>query len=387
MQATMGVILPVSERWQEVKVFADNWEPLHAFLQYTQNISIPLLRSIHLIRCNPYFAAPDQVFIPSSARVFLPLLGASELENLTTIELEGVHVDWTSPALRGLTKLSFGYHPKDVIPTLTQFRDLLSSCPELDSFVLAGWGPKIDNDSISTGVLQQFRASIMLPRLRNLEIGVMIPAYAADVLSLLVIPSLESLSIDDITRYDQQTIANHNFEPVFNFLSGQSSSLHSPSVSTQSLSSLTVMNLDPGATSFHQFLQGLNSLHALQIRNCAHTTLQALAPSHLGAPCRHLSQLSVEACDLSVLIDIISTRRAAGDIEMEVTFQQDANSIRNPISPETQSHLTQLGIKVLPWCPNNDRQWRSYETDDSEALVAAILEERWDVAGTVIQQQ
>ncbi|KXN81389.1 hypothetical protein AN958_04778 [Leucoagaricus sp. SymC.cos] len=386
MQAVMGIILPAADRWRDLRVAADNWEPLHAFLYYTQKISIPLLRRLHLNRCNPYFAAPDQVFVPSNARVFLSLFGGVEWTGLTSVELEGVHVDWArSPALRGLTRLSLGYHSRDVAPTPSQFRDLMISCPELQSFSLNGWGPILSGGNFPQQELPQFRASIKLPLLRNLELGIMVPSYIVDVLSLFVIPSLESLVIDDITRYNPNALTRQDVGPVFGFLSGQASSFHSSSISIKSLSSIAIMNLDPGETAFHHFLQVVHSLRVLQIRNCAATALNALAPNNLGVPSKDLIRLSIEACDFDILVDTISSRRAQGTREITDAIFSEIHNSTALSTAEMEDRLAQLNIRVSHPPPINHRHSQNFEADDSEDLVAAILEERWDVAGAVMQ--
>lgn len=381
MQATMGVILPEVERWQEMKIFADNWAPLHAFLYYTQNMSTPLLRSLTLRRCNPYFSAPHQTFAPSSSRAFLPLFGNRKLQELRILELEGVHVDWArSMAIRGLTKLSFGYHAKDVLPSLAEFRDLLISCPELDSLVIAGWGPRLGEDlNIRANELKRFYGTIQLPRLKALELGVMIPSYAVNLLSLFTIPSLKLLTLDDITRYDPQTFTSPDFGPIFDFLSGQALSPAPLSISTQSLSALTVMNLNPGEVSFRRFLLGLQGLRVLIIQNCDMSALNALVPSSTGTLCRNLEKLSVEACGPDLLVEVISARRTHQVSPMEVTFQEDARSTIHPLSPETKQNFTRLGIKVIPLPQDRCLSWKRFEVDDSEDFVAAILDEGQDI--------
>lgn len=383
-QAIMGVILPEAERWQEIKMLADNWEPLYAFLYFTQKIALPLLHSVGLRRCNPYFAGPDRTFAPSKLRAFVPFFGGQILENLRTIVLEGVHVDWENlAALRGLTRLSLGYLARDVLPTLDEFRDLLSSSPQLESLVVMGWGPRLSKDpDVKKTKLQQFRATIQLPRLKTFELGVMVPSYAVDLLSLLALPALEALTLDDITRYDAQTLVRPKFDVIFDCLSGQTSrSSHSTSISTHLLTSLTILNLDISYTSFRRFLQGLHQLRVLTVDNCSASALEALSPNNTGVPCQSLQHLSTEACDPCLLIEIIRARRMQHDINaMDVVFRHDQGS---PISTEIARQFAQFDIESLP-SHDRDLSWRKFMMDDSDDLVAAILDERWDVAGAPI---
>lgn len=104
MQVIMGAVLPEIQRWQEITILADNWAPLHAFLHYVQNMFPPLLRKLSLQRHNPYFAGPSQKFAPATSRVFVPLFGNVALEELRTVELQGIHVDW------GKVKSTAGSH-------------------------------------------------------------------------------------------------------------------------------------------------------------------------------------------------------------------------------------------------------------------------------------
>ncbi|KAF9449622.1 hypothetical protein P691DRAFT_727645 [Macrolepiota fuliginosa MF-IS2] len=381
MQATMGVILPEIERWKEMKIYADNWAPLHAFLYYTRNTSAPLLQDLVLQRCNPYFSAPDQRFAPSRSRDFLPLFGNQDLEELKAVELEGVHVDWASSLpLRGLTRLSFGYHAEDVLPSLDEFRDLLLGCPELDSLAVMGWGPRLSRDSHERKTkLQQFRGTLLLPRLRNLELGVMIPSYTVDFLSLFTIPSLEMLTLDGITRYDPKTLSPPHFGSIFDFLSRQASSSPLSYISTHSLSSLTIMNLNPGEEALRSFLFDIQELRALTIQNCDASALTALIPNNVGTPGKDLARLFVESCDPDVLAKVLWARRSYQSPAItDITFRQNAQSGTGPLLPEMERRFAQLNVKVAPSQQIDHFPWRKFEVDDSEDLVAAILDEGGD---------
>ncbi|EKM75212.1 hypothetical protein AGABI1DRAFT_64815, partial [Agaricus bisporus var. burnettii JB137-S8] len=311
-QAIMGVILPEAWRWQEIQMFADNWDPLYAFLHFTQKVALPILHRVDLRRCNPYFAGPDRKFAPLKSRVFLPLFGNQVLENLQDIVLEGVHVDWENlTALRGLTRLSIGYLARDVLPTLDEFQGLLSSSPLLESLVIMGWGPRLSKDpNVKETKLQQFRSKIRLPHLKVFELGVMIPSYAIDLLSLFYIPALEALTLDDITRYDTQTVVSpRRFDVIFDYFSGQAgTSSHPTSISTRLLTSLMITNLDCGQTSFRRFCQGLHQLRIMTVVNCSASVLEALTPGTIGFPCESLRRLSVEACDPNLLIQVVKAR-------------------------------------------------------------------------------
>jgi hypothetical protein len=383
-QAIMGVILPEAERWHEIQMLADNWEPLYAFLYFTQKVALPILHSVDLRRCNPYFASPERTFAPSKSRAFIPLFGGQNLENLQTIVLEGAHVDWENlAALRGLTRLSLGYLARDVLPTPDEFRDLLSSSPRLESLVIMGWGPRLSKDpNVKETKLQQLRGTIQLPRLKNFELGVMIPSYVIDLLSFFYLPALEALTLDDITRYDAQTLVPPKFDVIFDYLSGQASpSSHPTSISTHLLTSLTMMNLDSSPTSFRRFLQGLHRLRVLNVHNCSASALEALSPNDTGVPCQSLRCLSAEACNPHLLIEIIRARRRHEDTEaVDVVFQHD---LGGSIPSEIATQFAQLNIESLP-SPDRDLSWRRFMADDSDDLVAAILDERWDVAGAPI---
>jgi hypothetical protein len=124
----------------------------------------------------------------------------------------------------------------------------------------------------------------------------------------------------------------------------------------------------------------------LQIRNCAATALRALIPSSTSIPCKRLGQLLIEACDPEVLIQVVSARKASNASEIsQITFQQDADTIRRPLPETIEAGFAQLRIKSLPFPPTNHLQWQNIEVDDSDDLVSAILDERWDVAGAVMQ--
>jgi hypothetical protein len=74
------------------------------------------LKSLHLARCNAYFACKGQVFEPAALGQYLPLFGGEEavVLRLREVTLTGVHINWLAPPFSNLTKLELKYQAADV---------------------------------------------------------------------------------------------------------------------------------------------------------------------------------------------------------------------------------------------------------------------------------
>ncbi|KAF9029261.1 hypothetical protein BDZ89DRAFT_1159936 [Hymenopellis radicata] len=190
MEAVLGVLLPHAMRWRSLELLTDTWTPTHAFLSHTRDAAAPILETLSLSRCNAYFAAKGQAFEPAELKEPIPLFGGRVLPCLKRVSLVGVHVDWAQSELRDLLDLELKYHASDVMPSLEEFADILSACPDIRHLSILGWGPRFDGLP---------RAVIRLSKLIRFSLGLVDNEYAIDLLSCMSFPVLQELALEDVS--------------------------------------------------------------------------------------------------------------------------------------------------------------------------------------------
>ena len=199
MDSIMRILVPHAPRWRSIELLTDTWAPIFTFLSCTIAIdSAPHLQTVRLTRCNEYFVARGEAFRPESlASPVAWFQGGTSLSHLRHVSLSGVHVDWTQSGLAGLRELELRYHPRDVMPTLAEFRNILRENAMLERLVILGWGPRTKL-TIEHDPGQDDPQMIDLPRLEALEIGFVDVEYSIHLLSLFALPNLQSLTIEDV---------------------------------------------------------------------------------------------------------------------------------------------------------------------------------------------
>ncbi|THU88343.1 hypothetical protein K435DRAFT_782082 [Dendrothele bispora CBS 962.96] len=206
MKVLLSLLIPHAARWKSFELRTDTWEPIHTFLSTTstQVTPTPLLQSLTLTRCNEYFVGRGQIFLPVESKQPIPLFGGMSLQNLRQVSLAGVHVDWTKSSLRNLRKLEFKYHAYEVMPSLQEFVDILSSCPDLDTLSILGWGPRLDgqnrsgNPNLSNLTTPSTTNPIVLEKLVTFSFGFVDVQYGLNLLSLFRLPSLKDFHLEDL---------------------------------------------------------------------------------------------------------------------------------------------------------------------------------------------
>ena len=192
MEPIMRVFLPHVRRWRRFELLTDTWAPIFTFLWYTRHVkSAPILETVSLSRCNLYFAARGQVFRPISLRQPIQFFGEAALEQLTSVSLVGVHINWKQPSLRNLTNLELKFHASDVMPNTQQFAGIFEACPSLVYLALFGWGPILDIPS---------PVRVRLSNLEKFSFGFLDTHYAIRLLSLFDFPLLEEFVLEDIGK-------------------------------------------------------------------------------------------------------------------------------------------------------------------------------------------
>ncbi|KAG1727135.1 hypothetical protein EDB19DRAFT_1751000 [Suillus lakei] len=285
MENVMRLILPYAHRWQKVELLTDTWAPIFTFLSYTSRIkSTPMLQDVLLSRCNAFFAAKGELFRPSAMR--LP-------------------VSWLGEALRFTAFAGSPLPVYTVMPTLHEFCDIISACPELERLSILGWGPQID---VNVAPKQR---TLHLPRLRDFAFGFIDVDYAIDFLSLFHFPALKTLSLEDISSSldpSHPCDASHLLEYLTAAHHGScTTSSHTFPCATcgpyplSLLSSLELHDLTSCQASLRCFLQETATLDHLVLSGLDKANLQAIVPDLITAAlCPSLLDLKFNGADSTI---------------------------------------------------------------------------------------
>ncbi|KAF7296838.1 Fatty acid hydroxylase [Mycena indigotica] len=180
-------------RWRSMELLTDTWAPIHTFLEFTREWAPPKrLERLVLSRCNAYFARRGQLFQPAALSAPIPLFQAAP-SNLHHLSLVGVHIDWSVFRAPLLTTLELKYHAADIRPSFEQLAAILTSCSLLETLSIIGSGPSLPPPSSSSPPM----IPITIPSLKSLTIGYVDASAAVRLLSLLRLPFLTALGIED----------------------------------------------------------------------------------------------------------------------------------------------------------------------------------------------
>jgi len=339
------LLLTQIHRWRRFEMLADNWAPIFTFLFYTKSISeAPLLETVSLSRCNAYLASRGQTFQPVALRRSLPLLGGSmsDITNLKTVILIGVHVEWDSTILKGLTELQLKYHSSDVMPTTPQFREILEACPKLLSLTISGWGPLLDESSKDLGPI------FHLPSLKQFNFGFVDVQYAVNLLGLFFMPSLESLSLEDVNGLvDPMHLQDSS--ALLNWLVIQCEAGYNH-IPLRNLITLTMVSQMAGSSPYVRLFENLSLLERIAIRNSNETVLRSLnsTSSITGAcVCPGLRELLCQGMSPETLLQVIEGRvrdKSARTLERAVIEEVSKGY---SIHFDTMTRLTRAGISIV----------------------------------------
>lgn len=331
MENVMRLILPYAHRWQKVELLTDTWAPIFTFLSYTSRIkSAPMLQDVLLSRCNAFFAAKGELFRPSTMKHPISWFGGgSAFHSLRRVSLAGVHVDWANSGLSDLLELEFKYHASEVMPTLHEFCDIISACPELERLSILGWGPQIDVNIVPK------QRTLYLPRLRNFAFGFIDVDYAIDFLSLFHFPALKTLSLENISS-SLDPLHPCDSSHILEYLTTAhhlcTTSSHPFSCVTcgpyplSLLRSLELHGLTSCGASLRCFLQETATLDHLVLSGLDQTNLQAIVPDLIAAElCPSLLELKFNNTDPALLTSLqVGTVRNSKSPSMRVAFVADA---------------------------------------------------------------
>ncbi|KAJ7633690.1 hypothetical protein B0H17DRAFT_512115 [Mycena rosella] len=335
MEAVLRMLIPSAARWRNVELLTDTWAPIFAFLARTRTVgpSLARLETLHLARCNAYFAAKGEVFQPTELSQHLPLFGgpSADLLRLRELTLTGVHIDWAATPLADLTKLELKYQAADVMPTVAQLAHLLSSCHSLESLAIVGSGPQFPAPGGILGGGATLGAAnggstehgtIRLTRVTAFTFGFVDVNCAVQLLSLLDLPTLNELSLEDVSaslRHEApddasalldwlSTAANahdiSNASPSTNATSVAVPSTSAASFPLAQLHTLSLLAIHAPLSAFTRLFGSCAGLSVLRLHGVAPSALAALEdPMRLP----HLHTLTADA-DAVLFARVVETR-------------------------------------------------------------------------------
>jgi hypothetical protein len=377
MENVIRLLSPHVSRWRNLELFTDTWSPIFTFLWYLRKVqSAPMLESISLSRCNIYFASRGEVFRPVALKQSIPLLGGGEaLKRLRKVVLAGVHVDWSNSGLRDLVELELKYHAIDVMPSLVQFVDILTGCPDLERLSILGWGPRFD--TVSTKVdhdvpslhVGNLRRTIRLPRVKHFVLGFLDVEYAIELLSLFCLPVLEGLILEDISATLHPS-DRQDANPILEFLtksytSACPSASHSSSCCTtrcyplSDIRTLELRAVQANRSTLTRFFQQFISLQRLSITNmdCAvvevlgHDTTIQPTPSGgqntVRSLCPALADIICSKVDPGALLDSISQSEGMRRVLSTRNISLDIRGADSDIDGNHRVAFLNAGITLL----------------------------------------
>ena len=331
-------LLPHVARWRRLAVLTDTWLPIFCLLVTTSCSveSAPMLRSLSLSRCNAYFAGKGEMFKPESLRPPLKLFGGIPLTQLRNVSLVGVHIDWSRTHLVNLHQLELKYHASDVMPSLDEFLDILSACPDLTQLSIIGSGPRLEYgththfpepepESESAAVAPRctpspvpFHPSITLDRLTRFAFGFVDVTHAVDVLSLFRLPALREMEIEDVSL-TLNPYEERDASAVLKFLtSNRVRSIAAVpgalGIPLDQITSLELRGLCAGRDDFSSFFSHMTSLECLVLGDTSDEAVLSLnsRPHAPEVVCPVLNVLHCRDMDSKAVVETVVGRSGIG---------------------------------------------------------------------------
>lgn len=340
MTMVIRTLLPHVARWRRLAVLTDTWLPIFCFLVTTSCSveSAPMLRSLSLSRCNAYFAGKGEMFKPESLRPPLKLFGGIPLTQLRNVSLVGVHIDWSRTHLVNLHQLELKYHASDVMPSLDEFLDILSACPDLTKLSIIGSGPRLEYrththfpepesepepEPVGLGPRSSqspvsFHPAITLDRLTRFAFGFVDVAYAVNVLSLFRLPALREMEIEDVSL-TLNPYEERDASAVLKFLTSNrvrsiAAAPGALGIPLDQITSLELRGLCAGRDDFSSFFSHMTSLERLVLSDTSDEAVLSLN-SRPHAPeviCPVLNVLHCRDMDSKTVVETVSGRSDIG---------------------------------------------------------------------------
>jgi len=342
MESIMHLLVPQASRWRSIELITDTWAPIFTFLSCTVAIdSAPLLQTIRLARCNEYFVAQGQVFLPTGLAVPVAwFCGGTGLSHLRHVSLSGVHVDWSRSGLTGLRELELRYHAQDVMPTLSEFQSILRANAALKRLAILGWGPRMDHplkhESDNLHMID-------LPQLEELEFGFVDVTYATDLLSLFVLPNLRALYLEDLA-FGIQLYEYWDCSRLFNRLVEMNATERTPPrIPLSSLRELSLRNIHADDASVCGLFGSLCAMTSLCLDRVDATPLLAIC-SALDS-CDRLQVLTLKDIDAAAAALVLSSRSFPPRLRIFLDIDEEDQDVEE----EEDADCRDIGDEVAPF--------------------------------------
>ncbi|KAF8203795.1 hypothetical protein BJ912DRAFT_941087 [Pholiota molesta] len=239
-------------------IVMENWDPLLYTvdaLRIVKEQNLPMILErleIHRIPPTHQLAYPRELYVPG-----VPLFGGADVPTLNYLTANTFHIDWLQSSLKGLHTLKIRQVPLECMPSLRDFRKILTDSPGLRMLALNAAGPKWPQGPYTV-------APIEIPTLRELAMGEYGPLYATYVASQFTSANVVDLEMKNVGRED--------FSVFWNFMTGRL-----PSLCALSFIGADLFNKSPQARMiFLKWLQSIPKLSFLRVDRVAPVLMEML---------------------------------------------------------------------------------------------------------------
>ncbi|KAH9044548.1 hypothetical protein EDB85DRAFT_2079995 [Lactarius pseudohatsudake] len=191
MHQIMDIITTKASQLRMLIVVVEMWPPVLVLLDrlHKSSKSLRQLERVEIHRTGrPYrWDGPD---FPLSDYHHALTLCNGHTSEVTSLCLNGLHLNWDKCLLANLTVLDLRRMPPDLGPSLNRFREMLKSSPGLKKLSLDGAGPVLP-----TRVARRPLPPVFLPRLESFILGDMPIAYAVFCAGIIHAPSVRELTL------------------------------------------------------------------------------------------------------------------------------------------------------------------------------------------------
>ncbi|KAL0951553.1 hypothetical protein HGRIS_008236 [Hohenbuehelia grisea] len=211
MQTLLAAVIPKLSQLRSFTVIIEQWPAVLLLLDSLrqageQGVSFNFDRfEVHRVGHPFVWIGPG--YEPEQYRHPITLFGGAPTPRLEHLALNGVHINWNTSHISNLVTLDIRRVALDLCPSLSQFRDMLQSCPNLNRLVLDSAAPY--NDVADVGTLQP----IPLMNLKDLVICNYSLEYSLLVLRQFVAPN--------VRRFTIANFRGENYAPLFFLLVGR----------------------------------------------------------------------------------------------------------------------------------------------------------------------
>ncbi|KAI9444866.1 hypothetical protein H4582DRAFT_1911764 [Lactarius indigo] len=191
MHQIMDIVATKASQIRMLIVVVEMWPPVLVLLDrlHRSSRSLQQLERVEIHRTGrPYrWDGPDY---PLSDYHHALTLCNGHTSQVTSLCLNGLHLDWDKCLLANLTVLDLRRMPPDLGPSLNRFREMLKSSPGLRKLSLDGAGPVPP-----TRVARRPLPPVFLPHLESFILGDMPIAYAVLYAGIIHAPGVRELTL------------------------------------------------------------------------------------------------------------------------------------------------------------------------------------------------